>query len=222
MKSYFDHDRRVFFGLLFLALAAGVTGRFFETEHFTFPGANNLNQAAALLATQDNIVGTPDTMTAPTLTLAVAETAKKLAGISPVPDVSFSREADCAQSGAESDMTIKTAHGRTVGFLCLDAKDPNFDAAIRADAPKVNALVVSPNFGEKTTQLQMTAVSRGALADGAALVVGIGPTASSDVETYNGSPIVYSLGEIKTKDKDSLSTANVTGEKVTNVVISAK
>ena len=222
MKSYFDHDRRVFFGLLFLALGASVAGRFFETQHYTFPGANNLNQAAALLAVEENIVGTPDVTVVPTVTLAVSETTKKLASVSPAPDISFSREADCAPSAADSDMTIKTAHGRTVGFLCLDAKDPNFDAAIRADAPKVNTLVVSPNFGSKAKSSDMTAISRGALSDGAALVVGIGPKASNDIDTYNGTPIVYSLGEIKTKDKDQLMTATLEGAKVRNVILSAK
>jgi poly-gamma-glutamate capsule biosynthesis protein CapA/YwtB (metallophosphatase superfamily) len=58
MKSYKDKDKQLLIGLLFLSLVAGLTGRFFETEHFTFPKANSLNSAAALLATQQNIVGT--------------------------------------------------------------------------------------------------------------------------------------------------------------------
>ena len=213
MKSY--KDRQLLLGLLFIGIAGGFAGRYLETEHFTFPSAGHLNQAAAILATQENIIGTP--APDPTVTLAFAETDKKLGSFSSVPDIAFSRETDCG-----NDMTIKTAQDSTVGFLCLDATDPNFDATIRSDAPKVNALVVSPNFGTKISAIEETAISRGALADGAAFVVGMGPKASTSIDTYNGSSIVYSLGEIKDKTATISVTADLSGNTVKNVTLEAK
>jgi poly-gamma-glutamate capsule biosynthesis protein CapA/YwtB (metallophosphatase superfamily) len=54
MKSY--KDKQVIFGLMFLGIAAGLFGRGFENLHFTFPKTDTFNQAAAFLATQENLV----------------------------------------------------------------------------------------------------------------------------------------------------------------------
>lgn len=56
MKSY--NDKKVLFGLLFLGLAAGFFGRGFEFIKISFPATHNLNTAAALLATEQNLAPT--------------------------------------------------------------------------------------------------------------------------------------------------------------------
>ncbi len=68
MKSY--KDKQLLLGLLFLGLGAGILGRGFENIHFTFPGTSDLGQAAAILATQQNIE--PHTVAQPDITLGFA------------------------------------------------------------------------------------------------------------------------------------------------------
>ncbi|MEI8129886.1 MAG: CapA family protein [bacterium] len=65
MKSY--KDKQLLFGLLFLGLSAGFLGRGFEHIHFTFPATNDLNQAAAVIATQQNLVPSLPTPTSITI-----------------------------------------------------------------------------------------------------------------------------------------------------------
>ncbi len=63
MKSF--NDKKILIGLVFLGLAAGLSGRFFETAHFA--AGNNLNSAAAILATEQNLA--PQAKPVPEITL---------------------------------------------------------------------------------------------------------------------------------------------------------
>ena len=140
-------------GLLLLGIAGGFVGRFFETEHLSFPAANNLSQAAAIMATQENIVGTPPPAPVPEFTLGFSVSKPVVA------DVSFTQTADCG-----ADMSIKAYQSYTVGFLCLDAKDAkaaNLDSTIKEAAKKVNELVVA--FKTNDSKLAHRALADGAV-----------------------------------------------------------
>ena len=163
MKSY--KDKQLMFKLLLLAIAEGAAGRFFETEHLSFPSAGNLNQAAAILATKENIVGIPGGAPDAPVTLGFSDSLPATA------DISFTRAADCGPS-----MAIKAYGGKTAGFLCLDAADPNFDSKVKAASAEVNALVVTPKFAAKESALRETAVDQEAARDGAAFVMNPGTT----------------------------------------------
>ena len=67
MKSY--KDKQLLFGLLFLGLSAGFLGRGFEHIRFSFPATNDLNQAAAVIATQQNLV--PSLPITPSITIGM-------------------------------------------------------------------------------------------------------------------------------------------------------
>ena len=210
MKSY--KDNRLLMGLLMLGIAAGVTGRFFETERMSFPSQGNLNQAAAILATRENIVGAPSATPNPAKSLGVSDSMKTET------DVSFVRQEDCG-----GEMAIKAKDSRTVGFLCLSAKDPAADAVIAEASTKVNALVVSFNYGTGMLRTDQEKVAERAIDAGAAMVVGFGPKPSAEASSYKGVPIVYSLGEPATKanprPKRISVTALLTGKTVTDILI---
>lgn len=209
MKSY--KDKQLLFGLLFLGIAGGLAGHFFETEHLSFPSANNLNQAAAILATQQNIVGASAVPTAASFSIGFSES------VPTTTDIAFTETTDCT-----ADMSIKAYADQTVGFLCLPATDTDFDPAIEAAAAKVNALVVSFDFGTKTSAAQQETFADRAIDDGAVMVVGTGPKASIDTSIYENAPIVYSLGTTGKNAKSISATAELSEKKVTNVTLIAK
>lgn len=128
MKSY--NDQKLLISLLFLGIAGGFAGRFLEAQHISFPASSNLNQAAAILATQENIVGLSTPEAEPTISLGL--------GTSAGTDVSFSRTKDCGET-----MTIKAVKKRTIGFLCLSTTDKQAAVTIARASTHVNALVVA-------------------------------------------------------------------------------
>jgi len=139
MKSY--NDQKLLIGLLFLGIAGGFAGRFLEAQHISFPASNNLNQAAAILATQENIVGLSTPEAEPTISLGL--------GTSAGTDVSFSRTKDCGET-----MAIKAVKKRTVGFLCLSTTDKHAAATIARASTHVNALVVAFKGTDEATARQ--------------------------------------------------------------------
>ncbi len=56
MKSH--NDKQLLYSLIFIGLVAGLFGHYFETGKITFSNSNGINSAAALLATEQNLVGT--------------------------------------------------------------------------------------------------------------------------------------------------------------------
>lgn len=140
MKSY--NDKRIIVSLLFLGIAGGFAGRFLEQQHISFPSTGNLNQAAAILATEANIVGTPAPEPEPTISLGLGTTKDA--------DVSFSRMNDC-----HSEMAIKAAKKRTIGFLCLSVTDENLDIRIAEAGAKANILTVSFDTHDESVARQI-------------------------------------------------------------------
>jgi hypothetical protein len=134
MKSY--KDKQLLIGLVLLGLAAGGAGRFFESEHFSFPSGGQLNSAAAILATQENLARSPAPLPTPE---------------APV----FSRAEDCT-----TPMSIKTEGDATVGFLCLKTTDKNFDEKILAATKQANKIIVS--LDKKDPKASKRALAAGA------------------------------------------------------------
>jgi len=65
MKSY--NDKKILLTLLSIAIFAGLSGRWLESMHAGFPETDNLNSAAALLATEQNLA--PQIPVPPSVTL---------------------------------------------------------------------------------------------------------------------------------------------------------
>lgn len=132
MKSY--KDKRIIVGLLALALFAGGAGRFFESTHFSFPKTNDLGQAAAILATQENIVGAKTPEALPDTSLAIVRSKK----LQTTEDIVLA-PAGCVNRSFE----IFAHESYTVGFLCLSIKAGDFDTQIQNATGKANVLVVA-------------------------------------------------------------------------------
>ena len=52
------NDKQILYSLIFVGLLAGLFGHYFETGKITFSNSNGINSAAALLATEQNLVST--------------------------------------------------------------------------------------------------------------------------------------------------------------------
>lgn len=147
MKSY--NDTKLLLGLLIIGIAGGFAGRALESANVAIPDTGNLNQAAAILATEQNIIGTTNPEIEPTISVGLGSVKDA--------DISFSERRDCTDG-----LSIKTAQGRTIGFICI----PDADSAIIVPeaASRVNAIVVSLG---KTNE----AAAKEALANGAVAVI---------------------------------------------------
>lgn len=190
MKSY--KDTKLALGLLFLGIAAGVTGRFFETEHFSFPAAGNLNQAAAIVATETNIVGTKTPVLATVRTVAVSVAKRDVADAVPAPDIDFAQYVDCT-----TPFSIRPLGDATIGFLCLDANAKDIENTVRESAAQVNALIVSPAFSAKNTPAENETIAEKIADGGAIAIVGQGARPAEEIGAIHGAPTVYGLGSSK-------------------------
>ncbi len=79
----------------------------------------------------------------------------------------------------------------------LLASDPNFESIINKANNECEVLIISFHWGEeyKTTHnARQETLAHKAIDAGADLIIGHHPHVIQDIETYNGKPIVYSLG----------------------------
>ncbi len=140
---------------------------------------------------------------------------------------------------------IFSKDGYTLGFLCfsdvgpdemaatdttpgiLIVDDTDFDSIVANASKKVDALIVSFHWGveyqAKHTARQAALATR-AIAAGAVMVEGEHPHIVEDMSSYNGAPILYSLGNFifdQAFSKETMHglyvTANISGKSVTDV-----
>ena len=135
--------------------------------------------------------------------------------------------------------------GYTVGFLCFTDVGPNdmvatdtkpgilvvgtdYDAVVKNAASKVDALIVSFHWGEEYKTIhnaRQEDLAKRAIDAGAAMVEGEHPHVAQDIQTYNDSPILYSLGNFifdqpfsKETTHGLWITASISGKTVSDIV----
>lgn len=112
----------------------------------------------------------------------------------------------------------------TPGILL--ASDPRLPEIIRTAKSKCDVLIVSYHWGieyKKIHNMRQEVLAHIAIDNGADMVVGHHPHVMEDIETYNGHPIVYSLGNFifdQYFSKDTMEgmvfTATFTGNTIKN------